>query len=93
MSVHCRLLLRCWFAFLVLLISDEDKTTDRSIRFWFEVMDLDGDGCIRYHEMLRFYEEQSTRLQALNQEVFPFSSILFQMYDRETHNESIGDLM
>lgn len=61
------------------LINDEDKSTDRSLEFWFDIVDLDADGFIRYYEMLYFYEEQIQRLESLNQEIIQFSDILCQM--------------
>lgn len=65
--------------FIWFLINDEDKTTDRSLEYWFRLVDLDGDGCIRAHEMSYFYEEQSQRLECLNHETVPFEDILCQM--------------
>jgi len=67
--------------FIWFLISDEDKTTDRSLEFWFRLVDLDGDGCIRDHEMYYFYEEQMTRLECFNHETVPFQDVLCQMCD------------
>lgn len=67
--------------FIVFLINEEDKTTARSLEFWFNVVDLDGDGYIRYYEMKHFYDEQCERLEALNQEAIPFDNIMCQMND------------
>lgn len=37
----------CWF-----ILSEEDKTSDISMEYWFDCVDLDCDGCIRPNEML-----------------------------------------
>ncbi|KAF4687392.1 Serine/threonine-protein phosphatase 2A regulatory subunit B'' subunit alpha, partial [Perkinsus olseni] len=66
----------CWF-----LISDEDKTTDTSLEYFFKLVDLDGDGVIRDHEMAYFYLEQVQRLECLHQEAVQFQDILCQMND------------
>eukprot|EP00916_Digyalum_oweni_P021708 GHVL01036008.1.p1 GENE.GHVL01036008.1~~GHVL01036008.1.p1 ORF type:complete len:255 (-),score=41.96 GHVL01036008.1:441-1142(-) len=67
--------------FIWFLINDEDKTTDRSLEYWFKLVDLDGDGWIRDHEMSYFYEEQIQRLECLNHETVAFEDILCQMND------------
>ena len=42
-----------WFA-----LSEEDKTNDVSIEFWFRCIDIDNDGVITTFEMEHFYREQ-----------------------------------
>jgi len=42
--------------FIRFLLCDQDRQTDRSMEYWFYMFDLDGDGCIRDHEMKYFYE-------------------------------------
>ncbi len=34
----------------------EDRSTKESQRFWFSVLDLDGDGHVTWHDMRSFYE-------------------------------------
>ena len=36
----------CWF-----ILAEEDKTTKVSLRYWFSLVDLDGDGFIRPWEI------------------------------------------
>ena len=67
--------------FVFFILSDEDKTTETSIRFFFSLIDLDGDGVIRDHEMMFFYEDQMHRLECINQEAPQFADIMCQMND------------
>ena len=67
--------------FIWFMISEEDKTSARSLEYWFKVVDLDNNGIITSHEMEYFYEEQLRRLEYLNQEAVPFKDVLCQMSD------------
>jgi len=67
--------------FVHLIISDEDKTSDTAIEYWFRVVDFDDDGCIRLHEMKWFFEEQEQRMECLNHETVSFSDVLCQLSD------------
>eukprot|EP00002_Diphylleia_rotans_P025332 TRINITY_DN5002_c0_g1_i1.p1 TRINITY_DN5002_c0_g1~~TRINITY_DN5002_c0_g1_i1.p1 ORF type:complete len:555 (+),score=106.73 TRINITY_DN5002_c0_g1_i1:54-1718(+) len=66
----------CWF-----LLSEEDKTTETSIEYWFRVLDLDGDGYVSLYEMEYFYVEQIHRMNCLSIEHVDFQDILCQMVD------------
>eukprot|EP00873_Tetraselmis_striata_P007413 jgi/Tetstr1/427677/TSEL_017802.t1 len=66
----------CWF-----ILSEEDKTSDVSLEYWFDCVDLDCDGAIRPNEMLYFYEEQLHRMECLSQEPVLFEDVLCQMTD------------
>lgn len=68
--------------FIRFLLCDQDRQTDRSMEYWFHMFDLDGDGCIRDHEMRYFYEEQAQRMECLNYDTIPFKDIMCQMNDR-----------
>lgn len=37
----------------------EDKTTDQSTEFWFNILDLDGNGVLTGYELFYFFEEQN----------------------------------
>lgn len=63
------------------MLAEEDKTTDASIDFWFNVIDLDGDNFISAYEMNYFYSEQQQRLDYLGQEVVLFEDVVCQMID------------
>mmetsp|Transcript_13010 Transcript_13010/g.35445 ORF Transcript_13010/g.35445 Transcript_13010/m.35445 type:complete len:567 (-) Transcript_13010:109-1809(-) len=67
--------------FIRFLLCDQDRQTDRSMEYWFHMFDLDGDGCIRDHEMKYFYEEQAQRMECLSYDTIPFADILCQMND------------
>merc|ERR1712064_79217 len=63
------------------LLCDQDRQSDRSVEYWFSFFDLDGDGCIRDHELKYFYEEQVQRMECLNYETISFADIMCQMND------------
>lgn len=67
--------------FVWFMLSEEDKTSNRAIEYWFAVVDLDANGIIGPHEMQYFYEEQVRRLESLNREPIYFSDILCQLND------------
>lgn len=43
--------------FVWFMLSEEDKTTSRSLQYWFSIIDLDNNDIITPHEMEYFYEE------------------------------------
>lgn len=51
--------------FIYFMLSEEDKTSEQSIRYWFRCCDLDGDGIMTTSEMLYFYKTQTLRLISL----------------------------
>lgn len=64
------------------MLSEEDKTNQTSIEYWFKVVDLDQNGIITPNEMYYFYEEQLNRLEYSSQhESVSFSDILCQLSD------------
>ncbi|PNW81795.1 hypothetical protein CHLRE_06g260600v5 [Chlamydomonas reinhardtii] len=71
----------CYEDFVWFILSEEDKTTDTALTYWFRCVDLDGDGVIRPREMLYFYEEQLRRLEGWNQEPVQFEDLLCQLHD------------
>eukprot|EP00002_Diphylleia_rotans_P006842 TRINITY_DN1627_c0_g1_i1.p1 TRINITY_DN1627_c0_g1~~TRINITY_DN1627_c0_g1_i1.p1 ORF type:complete len:420 (-),score=76.48 TRINITY_DN1627_c0_g1_i1:176-1435(-) len=66
----------CWF-----LLSEEDKTTETSVEYWFRVLDIDNDGYVSLYEMEFFYVEQLHRMNCLSIEVVQFQDILCQLLD------------
>jgi serine/threonine-protein phosphatase 2A regulatory subunit B'' len=40
------------------MLAEEDKTTVRSIEYWFKLVDLDNNGIITGFELEYFFEEQ-----------------------------------
>lgn len=41
--------------FIVFFMSEEDKSTESALRFWFTVCDLDGDGVLTTADLRPFY--------------------------------------
>lgn len=67
--------------FIVFLMAEEDKTSEASIRYWFNVVDLNGDGVITPSEMRYFYREQHGRMVELGMEAVSFDDFCVQMTD------------
>lgn len=62
-------------------IVEEDKSNDVSVRYWFNCVDVDGDGRLNNMEMRSFYAVQLHRMQCTGHEVVPFEDMLCQMMD------------
>ena len=71
----------CFEDFLWYILSEEDKTTKTSIKYWFKVVDLDDNGIITPSEMEYFYQEQIERLESSQSEIIQFSDVLCQLND------------
>ncbi|RHY35868.1 hypothetical protein DYB38_001053 [Aphanomyces astaci] len=67
--------------FVDFMLSEEDKGNPVSLRYWFELIDLDDDHVIRADEMRMYYNHQIHRMECLGQEVVPFEDIMCQMSD------------
>ena len=67
--------------FVWFILSEEDKSTDISLEYWFRCADLDCDGTISPSEMWHFYEEQMKRLEGMSQEPVLFEDVLCQLHD------------
>ncbi|RHY28035.1 hypothetical protein DYB32_006910, partial [Aphanomyces invadans] len=67
--------------FIYFMLSEEDKGNPVSLRYWFELIDLDDDHVIRADEMRMYYNHQIHRMECLGQEVVPFEDIMCQMSD------------
>ncbi|OII72354.1 hypothetical protein cand_013040 [Cryptosporidium andersoni] len=67
--------------FIYFYISDEDKTSERSIRYWFEIVDLDCNGWITPREIEYFYQEQYQRSYELRHTLPELNGILCMMND------------
>lgn len=70
----------CYEDFVIFLVSEVDKTSEVSHEYWFRAVDLDGDGIIAQYEIEYFFQEQSSRMQGLSQEIVRFEDILCQLY-------------
>lgn len=67
--------------FVWFILSEEDKSSEPSLEYWFKCVDLDGDGRIVAHEMQYFYEEQLHRMECMAQEPVLFEDVVCQMAD------------
>ncbi|MGK3744491.1 MAG: serine/threonine-protein phosphatase 2A regulatory subunit B'' [Bacillariaceae sp.] len=62
-------------------IIEEDKSNEVSVRYWFNCVDVDGDGRLNNMEMRSFYAVQLHRMQCMGHEIVPFEDMLCQMMD------------
>ena len=67
--------------FIYFMLSEEDKSNELAVRYWFACLDVDGDGILSSQDMKRFYAVQMHRMQCLGHEVVQFEDMLCQMYD------------
>nr|XP_010906785.1 serine/threonine protein phosphatase 2A regulatory subunit B''beta [Elaeis guineensis]XP_010906786.1 serine/threonine protein phosphatase 2A regulatory subunit B''beta [Elaeis guineensis] len=67
--------------FVYFMLSEEDKSSEPSLEYWFKCIDLDGNGILTPNEMQFFYEEQLHRMECMAQEPVLFEDILCQMID------------
>ncbi|CAN1192886.1 Serine/threonine protein phosphatase 2A regulatory subunit B''alpha, partial [Linum perenne] len=67
--------------FVYFILSEEDKSSEPSLEYWFKCIDLDGNGVLTSNEMQYFYEEQLHRMGCMSQETVPFEDILCQIVD------------
>ncbi|EGC30259.1 hypothetical protein DICPUDRAFT_95777 [Dictyostelium purpureum] len=67
--------------FVWFILSEEDKTSETSIEFWFSCVDIDSDGFLSLYEMDTFYKEQKQRLDYLNLDPPVFKDLLCQILD------------
>ncbi|KAJ7568956.1 hypothetical protein O6H91_01G054500 [Diphasiastrum complanatum] len=67
--------------FVWFILSEEDKSSEPSLEYWFKCVDLDCDGVITPNEMQYFYEEQLHRMECMAQEPVLFEDIVCQMAD------------
>uniref|UniRef100_A0A0D9XKK6 EF-hand domain-containing protein n=1 Tax=Leersia perrieri TaxID=77586 RepID=A0A0D9XKK6_9ORYZ len=67
--------------FVYFILSEEDKSSEPSLEYWFKCIDLDGNGILTTTEMQFFYEEQLHRMECMAQEPVLFEDILCQMVD------------
>ncbi|KAI7979058.1 putative serine/threonine protein phosphatase 2A regulatory subunit B''delta [Camellia lanceoleosa] len=65
--------------FVYFILSEEDKSSEPSLEYWFKCIDLDGNGVLTRNEMQFFYEEQLHRMECMAQEPVLFEDILCQI--------------
>ena len=67
--------------FVYFMLSEEDKTNEQSLRYWFRCVDMDDDGRITSADCRFLYEPQLDRMQCLGHETVPFEDIMCQLCD------------
>ncbi|KAG9160829.1 hypothetical protein Leryth_008657 [Lithospermum erythrorhizon] len=67
--------------FVYFILSEEDKSSEPSLEYWFKCIDLDGNGILSRNEMQFFYEEQLHRMECMAQEPVLFEDVLCQIVD------------
>ncbi|XVF28586.1 hypothetical protein REPUB_Repub15cG0042600 [Reevesia pubescens] len=71
----------CYEDFVYFILSEEDKSSEPGLEYWFKCIDLDGNGVLTPNEMQFFYEEQLHRMECMAQETVLFEDILCQIVD------------
>ncbi|KAG0410831.1 hypothetical protein HPB47_012050 [Ixodes persulcatus] len=67
--------------FVVFLLAEKDKSHPRSIEYWFNRLDLDGDGMLTMYELEAFFREQYDRVAILMSDPVSFEDVYRQMID------------
>ncbi|XVF21552.1 hypothetical protein REPUB_Repub12eG0099600 [Reevesia pubescens] len=67
--------------FVYFMLSEEDKSSEPGLEYWFKCIDLDGNGVLTPNEIQFFYEEQLHRMECMTQEPVLFEDILCQIID------------
>lgn len=67
--------------FIWFCLSEEDKTSETAIDYWFRCIDMDGDGMITMYDMEYFYKEQLHRMECFGHEPVQIRDILCQLLD------------
>mmetsp|Transcript_8153 Transcript_8153/g.18600 ORF Transcript_8153/g.18600 Transcript_8153/m.18600 type:complete len:347 (+) Transcript_8153:559-1599(+) len=75
--------------FVYFMLSEEDKGNRASLAYWFECVDLDGDGAVSPNDMRPFYDVQCATMGSLGHDVVPFADLACQMSDM-IHPEQPG---
>lgn len=67
--------------FCAFFLASEDKTHSSSLRYWFNVADMDGDGVLTAADLRHFWPDQAKRFAEARAEAFKFEDILCQFHD------------
>jgi Ca2+-binding EF-hand superfamily protein len=62
--------------FIFFMLSEEDKTSECSLRYWFRCCDLEGDSKLTPEEMRYFYRNQIHRITSLVSGSVPLMLVL-----------------
>eukprot|EP00210_Caulerpa_lentillifera_P009350 g8914.t1 len=67
--------------FVWFILSEEDKTNEASLNYWFKCLDLDCDGELSWYDMKSFYEAQLERMENTSCDPVLFKDIFAQFHD------------
>jgi Ca2+-binding EF-hand superfamily protein len=67
--------------FVWFVLSEENKSLDLALKYWFKCVDIDNDGFLSSSDLAYFYEEQLQRMECLAQEPVYFEDIVCQLTD------------
>jgi len=67
--------------FIRFIISEEDKTTARSIRYWFRILNIDADGILSFFEIAQFWEQQAEKIKQISVDQFHYQNLTDQLKD------------
>eukprot|EP01084_Bolivina_argentea_P148064 258948_1 len=67
--------------FVEFIIAEEDKTSATALKYWFRILDLDGDGILSPYELKIFFDEQSAKILKICGETVSFENILRLLND------------
>ncbi|KAI5687237.1 EFhand domain pair [Leishmania braziliensis] len=89
---RCNVLHRIGYEdFVWFCLSEEDKSTPQAIRYWFRVLDLDGDGVLSVYELREFYNATRDKiLQYVQEGVVTFEDVVCQVFDMMRCSEYRG---
>ena len=74
--------------FCYVMLAEEDKATEASLRYWFGICDVDGDGVVDERDAAAFYDLQRRRLECLGHEAVSWADVRVQMADLLDHGRS-----
>ena len=69
--------------FVYFCLSEEDKNTTTAKKYWFNILDLEGDGILSGHELEYFFEENVLKLEQMeaDAEAPKYQDMMCQMLD------------
>jgi len=83
--------------FIFFMLSEEDKSSEGALKYWFNCCDLDGDQVLNPEEMKHFYRHQIHRVTSLGQESINFQDVLCQMVDmispKDANSINLADML
>lgn len=77
---YCPLGYMTYDDFVVFYISEVDKTSERSIRYWFRCLDLDLDERINANDLTPFLRQQVVRMPLVSSSEVAIKDLLCQLY-------------